>query len=146
MLQQHWKIKNSQLPVTAERTSASSGSIRQKCPNSVPPMGATVTRGPCSPSLITVSSQRTIKISGTVMQSAVCLFYCVFALLWGQQGEGQQWKWLTLRGPSVSLAYGWHHNQVAQTIGDHSAPHHCDIFNIDDRIIRWSEPIKSIWR
>lgn len=51
-----------------------------------------------------------------------------------------------LKGLNVSLAYGWHQNQAAQTVGERSVPHHCNIFNTYDAIIRWSEPIKSIWR
>lgn len=90
---------------TAGSTAANSRSIRcghQKCCN--PTLvtygchGHTWNLLSLQLPLLTVSSLRTIKISRTMMPAPFVFFYCFFALLWGQQGEGQLWKWLTLRG------------------------------------------------
>lgn len=91
--------------LTAGSTAANSRSIRcghQKCCNSTLVTygchGHTWSLLSLQLPLITVSSLRTIKISWTMMPAPFVFFYCFFALLWGQQGEGQLWKWLTLRG------------------------------------------------
>lgn len=128
--------------VCGTRAATARSSTARSIHDSVPPMGATVT-----PSLQLSPDWRVIAAHYEEFSdrdaSAVCLFYCFFALLWGQQGERQQWKWLTLRDRMSHWHMAGIITKSLRPLGTIQPPHHCDISNTNDCIIRWSEPRNS---